>query len=119
MKKQKEAPIIDDTGPLHQPGMSLEAREAQLIALAYDEVEYRIKNHEATSQELVHFLRMGSTKEKRDAEMDHIEMNRKKAQTEALESAKRMEELYEKAIGAVQSYRSPVAGGPVIVEEDI
>ena len=113
MKKKDPAPLTDDTGPKPRKGTSLEAREAQLTALAYDEVERRIMNHEATSQELVHFLRMGSSKEKREAEMDRLEMELKEAKREALESAKRMEDLYKDAIGAVLSYQSPVTRTPV------
>lgn len=108
MKRKDDAPQIDDTGPKRRKATSLEAREAQLIALAYDEAERRIRNHTATSQELTHFLRMGSTKEKREAEMDKMEMELKEAKRDALESAKRIEELYKEAIGAVRSYASPV-----------
>ena len=118
MKKKEMAPMIDDTGPKRHKATSLEAREDQLIALAYDEVERRILDGTATSQELTHFLRMGSTKEKREARMDELEMELKEARREALESAKRIEQLYADAIGAVQSYRSPVIQIPMSDHHD-
>jgi len=113
MKKDKVAPLYDDTGPKSYKGMTLEAREAQLTALAYDLVEKRLREGTATSQETTHFLRMGSTKEKREARLDELEMELKEAKREALESAKRMEELYKDAIGAVMTYQSPVTRTPV------
>ena len=42
------------------PGRSIESRENQIIRLAYDEAERRIKAHTATSQEITHFLKTGS-----------------------------------------------------------
>lgn len=86
---------------------SLEVRESQCIALAYDLVEQRLREGTATSQETTHFLRMGSTKELRDRKLDEMELELKAAKKEAIEAARRVEELYKDAIMAVQTYRSP------------
>ena len=118
MKKTDGAPMFEDTGPKRHKGTSIESREDQLIALAYDEVERRIREGTATSQELTHFLRMGSTREKREARMDELEMELKEAKREALESAKRIEQLYAEAIGAVRSYSSPVTQMPMSDHHD-
>ena len=75
-----------------------------MIALAYKEVEYRIRNHQASSQELVHFLRMGSEKERLEREKLEAEMELQKVKASAIESGKHMEELYENAINAMKLY---------------
>lgn len=85
-----------------------EAYEQYLIGLAYNLVEERLLDGTATSQETVHFLRMGSAREKRAAELENTQINLKKAQIEQLESQKHMEQLYQEAINAVKSYASPV-----------
>lgn len=90
---------------------SLEGRESELTALAYDAVEKRIREGTATSQELVHFLKMGSTSEKRKKVLEEEQIELMRAKKEALEAAKRVEELYKDAIQAVRSYSSPVTQG--------
>lgn len=89
-----------------RPAASEEARENQLIALAYDVAEERLRNGTATSQEVVHFLRLGSMKERKELELMQKKIELDTAKTEALQSAKRIEELYSNAINAFKSYRS-------------
>ena len=81
-----------------------EGRENEMIMLAYQEVERRIRNHTATSQELVHFLRMGSEKERLEREKLEVETELHKVKAEAIESGKHMEELYNNAIAAMKLY---------------
>lgn len=88
------------------PALTPQAREDQLIAMAYDEVERRISEGIATGPELVHFLRMGSTKGRLEKELLERENELKKAKTEALNTQKEIEKLYTEAIHAVGSYRS-------------
>ena len=97
---------------------SPEAREKQMIALAYDLVEQRLRDGTATSQETTHFLKLGSVKERREAKREEMEIELLKAKIESLESAKRIEALYENAISAVQSYRSPATEGIMVVDDD-
>ena len=87
------------------PARTPEARENQLIALAYDVAEERLRNGTATSQEVVHFLRLGSMKERKELELMEKKNELMTAKTEALQSAKRIEELYSDAINAFKTYR--------------
>jgi len=91
--------------PKARPAISPEARENQLIALAYDVAEERLRNGTATSQEVVHFLRLGSMKERKEMELMEKKNELMAAKTEALQSAKRIEELYTNAISAFKTYR--------------
>lgn len=87
-----------------RPAMSEEARENQMIALAIDQVEERMRTGKASSAEYVHFLKLASSKEKLEKEKAIEEVKLLKAKTEAIESSKRIEELYEKAINAMSMY---------------
>lgn len=105
MKKQvSDSPSDLEEFKSQLTGSSPEAIENEMIALAYKEVEYRIRNHTASSQELVHFLKMGSEKERLEREKLESEMELQKAKTAAIESGKYMEELYENAINAMKLY---------------
>lgn len=103
--------------PVYRKATTVEGREAQCIALAYDLAEQRLREGTATAQEVVHFLRMGSPSErkKQDLTDKQIEVLVKKA--EAYDSAKRVEELYSEAISAVTRYRSSVPRTGEIIDE--
>ena len=96
--------VVDEELPKLRPALTEEGRENQLIALAYDEVERRIRNHTASSQETTHFLKLGSTKNKLELEKLRKENELLMAKTEALKSAKRTEELFAAAIKAFGEY---------------
>lgn len=109
----KRQVITDETRPKLRPAETEEGRENQLIALAYDEVERRLRNHTATSQETTHFLKLGSSKAKLELEKLRKENELLIAKTEALKSAKRSEELFSEAIKAFGIY-----AGKATDEED-
>lgn len=87
-----------------RPATTPEARENQLISLAVDLAEKQLLEGTASSQVITHYLKLGSTKEK--IEQDILKEQKKlvQAKTENLQSAKRIEELYTKAISAMRNY---------------
>lgn len=87
-----------------RPALTPEAREKQLVSLAYDLVEERLRNGTATSQETTHFLKRGSTKDQLEQEILELQKELIAAKTEALQAAKRSEELYANAIAAMKLY---------------
>ncbi len=87
------------------PATSPEERENQLIALAYDLVEKRLIEGTATSQETVHFLKMGSVRQQEELEKLRSENELLKAKTESIQSDKVTEQLYRDAIDAMRSYQ--------------
>lgn len=113
-KKKEKEPAPLDTGPRRRKSTTLEGRENQLIALAYDAAEKRLLEGTASSQEIVHFLKMGSTREQREARMEEMEIELKAAKKESMETAKRIEELYMEAIKSAQSYTSPALQSIVV-----
>lgn len=96
------------------PAMSPEARENQLIALAADVVEKRLREGIATGQEIVHFLKLGSPRERLERENLALQNELTGAKVEALASEKRVEALYENAIKAMRRYsgEAPVDEAP-------
>lgn len=90
--------------PPFPPARSDEERENQLISLAIDRAEQQLRDGTASSQVITHYLKLGSTKERLEKELLQEEMKLKQAKTEALQSAKRVEELYSKALDAFKTY---------------
>lgn len=86
------------------PGTTIESRENQIIRLAYDLVEERILKKTATSQEVTEFIRLGSTKAQLEKAKLAGENQLLEAKRAALESQKKIEELYEKAMKSFRTY---------------
>ena len=95
-----------------RPALTPEARENQMISLAVDLAEKQLMEGTASSQVITHYLKLGSTKERLEKEKLEEENKLLKAKTEALQSAKRVEELYADAISAMKRY-SGNGGGDV------
>ena len=88
-----------------RPALTPEARENQMISLAIDLVEKRLLDGSASSQETTHFLKLATTKAKLEKEILEKQKELLVAKTESLKSAKRVEELYSKALKAMQNYQ--------------
>lgn len=86
------------------PATTPEARENQLISLAVDLAERQLVEGTASSQVITHYLKLGSTKERIEKEILEKQKILIEAKTEALQSAKRVEELYSNALNAMKSY---------------
>ena len=90
------------------PATNPEDRENQLIALAIRRAEEQLRDGTASSQVITHFLKLGSTKERLEKEILEKQKDLISAKTEALNSAKKTEELYEHALRAMGEYRGAV-----------
>lgn len=87
-----------------RPALTPEARENQLIYLATELAEQQLRDGTASSQVITHYLKLGSSKEKIEKEILLKQKDLLVAKTEALQSSKRIEELYANAITAMRSY---------------
>lgn len=96
--------VKTQTENLIRPATTQEGRENQLIAAAYNLAEERIMNGTASSQEIVHFLRLGSRKARLEQSKTEEEIKLLEAKTAAIESAARVEALYAEAIRAFRTY---------------
>lgn len=91
--------------PRRKPATTPDGRENQLIAMAVDLTERRLTEGTASAQEIVHFLRLGSTREKLEQEKISREVELLRAKSDATVSADRIEKLYTNAINAMRSYQ--------------
>jgi hypothetical protein len=82
-----------------------EDREAQMVGLAYDLAEKRIRNGTASAQEVTHFLKLGSTRERLEQARLEGELELQKAKVEAMGSTKKLEALYKEAMDAFLGYQ--------------
>lgn len=104
MARTKKVTSSDSHTRKMRPAVSPEVRESRMISLAMDLVEERLVNGTATSQEIVHFLKLGSMREQQEREKMDKEMTLLEAKVEALQSAQRVEELYREAMNAFKIY---------------
>lgn len=95
---------LSETKVKRRPALTPEARENQLIALAVDLAEKQLIEGTASSQVITHYLKLGSTKEKIEKEILAEQKKLIEAKTEALVSAKNVEELYANALNAMKTY---------------
>lgn len=87
-----------------KPAMTPEAWENQLITLAMERAEQQLRDGTASSQLITEFVKRGSTKARLEKEILEEQKELMAAKTEALQSAKRIEELYTDAISAMRMY---------------
>ena len=87
-----------------RPALNPEMREQQLISLAVDLVEQRLRDGTASAQETVHFLKLASQKAKHDTERAALENELIRAKTQAIHDQADMKTLYKDAIEAMKRY---------------
>ena len=93
-----------------RPATTPESREQQMVAIAFDLAEKRLRNGTATSQEVTHFLKLGSSREFLEQERIRGENLLNKAKIENMAQANRIEELMTDALAAMRSYKGETNG---------
>lgn len=104
IKNEDESIQNVDQSLIKSTATTMEGRENELIALAYDAVEQRIRNGTATSAELCHFLTLGSTRSRLQKECLTADTELKRAKVEAIHQAEISDETYREAIAAMKRY---------------
>lgn len=100
MRRKVSEPLQSE----HLPALSPDAREKRLVSLAIDLAEKQLSEGTASAQVITHYLKLGTAREKLEREKLEEENRLLRAKTEALESARHVEELYSEAIRAFKSY---------------
>lgn len=90
--------------PPLKPALTPEAREQQMISLAYDLVEQRLRNGTASSQETTHFLKLATDKSRYQTDLLRAQAELATAKKEDLESNKKSEAMYEEVLKALRNY---------------
>lgn len=86
------------------PAMTLEDREDELILLATEVAEKQLREGTASAQVIVHYLKLGSTKERLEKEILSKQKDLLVAKTDSIQASKTNEETYSRAIEAMQKY---------------
>lgn len=103
-----------DPKPRRRQATSAEGKENQMISLAMSVAEKQMKQNTASAQVITHFLKLGSSREKAEQERLQNENLLLSAKVDQLASAKRVEELYSKALEAMKEY----SGKKTALEDD-
>ena len=111
-RKEREVPKTR-----RKPATTPEGRENEMVSLAHDLAERQIRNGTASSQVITHFLKLGSTREKLEQQRLEHENELTRVKIDALESQKRVEELYMEALSAMRSYAGDLPAPESDVEE--
>ena len=101
--------------PKRRRSLDPEARENQLVALAYDLAEQQLLDGTISSQVLTQLIKAGSIKGR--AELLKLERENEllKAKTESLQSAQRTDEIYADALRAMRDY----SGLEIVDDQDL
>lgn len=96
--------MADAGKPRRRPATTPEAREKQLVSLAYDLAEKQLREGTASSQVISTFLKYGSSRERLEQDRLERENHFLRIKAEQMQSQQRVEELYTKAMDAFRGY---------------
>ena len=100
--QRKSSPQARET--FRAPARSPQERENQLIEAAVDLAEQQLRNGEASAQVITHYLKLGSSREKLEQQRIENEVALLETKREVMEAEKRMGDLIQDALRAMQSY---------------
>ena len=86
------------------PALTIEARENQMIAMAVDAAEERIRSGKASDSLLLHYLKLGTTKNELEKAKLEADKALAEAKVESIKQQEKSEEMYLKAIKAMTVY---------------
>lgn len=95
----------DPGSPKKPRAKTPEAREHQMINLAFDLAELQLREGTASSPVIVHYLKLGTQRNELELEKVRRENLLLEKKVEQIESGARIEELYSEAIVAMREYR--------------
>ena len=95
---------IESEAPRRRPATTPEGRENEMVSLAIDLAEKQMLAGTASSQVITHYLKLGSTREQLEQQRLEHENELTRVKIEAIESQKRVEELYKEALDAMRMY---------------
>lgn len=101
---RRKAQALPLDAPHSKPARTPEGRENQLISLAYDLAEQRLRDGTASSAEVVQLMKWGSKQSHLEQELNETKIELMKAKKSALESSQRIEELFDNAMKQFRRY---------------
>lgn len=92
------------TSRVAAPATSLEGRENQMITLAVNLAEQKLRDGTASGQIITHYLRLGTTRERLEQERLRQENELARAKREKIQADAHADEVYAEALAAFRSY---------------
>lgn len=96
--------LNEPSSPQFPPASSPEDRENQMISLAVNLAAKQLQEGTASSQVIVHYLKLGSTRNQLEMEKIKYETAMLEAKKESLTKSGQLQELMENALEAFRSY---------------
>lgn len=90
--------------PRRRPATTPEGRENQLIDLAVDVAEEQLRNGTASPSVVVHYLKLGTAKARKELEILEEQKKLIQAKTKSIENQEVIQELYANALQAMRRY---------------
>lgn len=90
------------------PAKTVEGREQQMVALAMDLAEKKLRDGTASNQLICHFLKYGSVQNQMERENIKADVELKKAKVESIHAQKATEEMFTEAIAALKGYQGNI-----------
>lgn len=90
----------------YMPASNPQSRENQMINLATNLAEKQLRDGTASSQVMVHYLKLATDRERMEREVLEKQILLLTAKTDSITSSKENEGLYMKAIEAMKAYGS-------------
>ena len=100
-KKESESKVARKI----RPALTPEAEENQCIHLAMQRAKEQLMDGTASSQVIVHFLKLGSSKEKIEKEILERQKELITAKTDQIHATKQTGDLYADAVRALHGYQ--------------
>ena len=98
-----------------RPATTPQGRENQMVALAYDLVEQRLRDGTASATETTALLKLGSSRERLEQQRISHENELLVVKKEAMESQKKSDELFREAMDYFRAY---TGNGPPPTDSD-
>lgn len=86
------------------PARTPQAKENQLIDMAFKLAQEKLQNGTASSQLITHFLKLATTREELENDRLRAELDLSRAKIKQIESQATSQELYTEALSAFRSY---------------
>lgn len=100
----KASQIVVPSTPAFEPARSDDERERQMINLSYDLAEARMRSGIATSQEICHFLKLGSMRAKYEQEELQENIKLLKAKTDDISEGKKAVQQFDELMKVLKQY---------------
>jgi len=104
MRRKKLEIPYNSTQYSQEPPRTPEEHEDVLVNLAFDLAEQRFRNGTASSQEVVYFLKLGSSKERLEREKLEKEVELLRTKTSYLESQEQTSEKLQQVLDSLRLY---------------